>query len=390
LGDELPSAVGMRNYKYRLYPTERQEGRLVETLNASLWLYNYFLNRNINSKEDMQFALTELKEQESWLRNYHSKMLQMVVHKIDSANKSLKALKGNSHKIGRLRYLTVENYSSFTYNQSGFKIERHGNTDLLWLSKIGYVQIRLHRQADNIRQITVKRSCGKWYAVLSCKIARPIFRFISPRKALGVDLGVTKFVHDSNNNSVNNPLFLKEMLRPLRRASRRLSRREKCSKSREKAKARLQILHERIRNKRNDFLHKVSTEYSKRYDMIFLERLHTLNMVKNRHLARSILDSGWRTFRSMLLYKGKMVAEIPSPYTSVDCYRCGSKVAKTLAVRTHRCEVCNLVIDRDYNASLNILKKGLLSLPQELREVTPVEILGESLKQELEATVLVR
>jgi len=158
-----------------------------------------------------------------------------------------------------------------------------------------------------------------------------------------------------------------------------------------KAKTRLQILHERIRNKRNDFLHKLSTQYSKRYDIIFLERLHTLNMVKNHHFAKHILDSGWGTFKQMLQYKAKLVFEVPSRYTSVDCSRCGNKVPKTLAIRTHRCNKCGLVIDRDYNASLNIKQKGLrLLLPVERRGVTHVEILGESLKQEIEATELVR
>ena len=291
-----------------------------------------------------------------------------------------------------MHHVKKDDYNSFTYNQSGFRIERHGNTDLLWLSKIGYIQIRLHRQPVNIKQITVKKVCGKWYAVVCCELAKPIFRFVNPRKSISIDVGITKFVHDSENNSIDNPLFLKAMLKPLRRASRNLSRRQKDSQN-WKAKTRLQILHEQIRNKRNDFLHRLSTEYSNRFDVIFLERLQTSNMVKNRHLARSIPDSGWAEFKGMLQYKAKVVVEVPSNYTSIDCSRCGNKVPKTHAVRIHRCDVCGLVIDRDYNASLNILKRGLqqvIMLPQELREVTPVETLGEAMKQEEEATALVR
>ena len=380
----------VRSYKFRLYPTEQQAFRLYENLEASRWLYNYFLDQNIDSKEDMQFALTELKEQESWLRKYHSKMLQMVVQKIDSSRISLQALQRNGKMIGKPHHAKKDDYNSFTYNQSGFRIERHGNTDLLWLSKIGYMQIRLHRQPVNIKQITVKKGCGKWYAVVCCELTKPIFRFVNPRKSIGIDVGITKFVHDSGNNSIDNPLFMKALLKPLRRASRNLSRRQKDSQNWKKAKTRLQILHERIRNKRNDFLHRLSAEYSNRSDVIFLERLQTLNMVKNRHLARSIVDSGWAIFNSMLQYKAKMVIEVPSNYTSIDCSRCGNKVPKTLAVRIHRCDVCGLVIDRDYNASLNILKRGLKLLPQELREVTPVEIQCESRKQEEEAMALAR
>jgi putative transposase len=379
--DELPSKV-VRNFKYRLYPTLLQECRLSDTLNASRWLYNYYLNQNIQSKEDMQFALTELKEHEPWLRNYHSKMLQMVVHKIDTSRKALQALRKNGHKIGKLHFLKRDDYNSFTYNQSGFKIKG----DELWLSKIGSIYIKLHRRPVNIKQITVKRSYGKkWYAVISCEFAKPMFKLVNLQKSAGIDVGITKFAHDSDNHTVDNPLFFKETLKPLWRASRRLSRKQKGSKNREKAKTRLQVLHERIRNKRNDFLHKTSHYYSSRYNLIFLERLQTLNMVKNRHLARSILDSGWATFKNMLQYKAKMVVEVSPHHTSVDCSRCGNKVPKTLAVRTHRCDRCGLVIDRDYNASLNIFQRGLKQqlLPVERREVTPVEILGKSMKQEL-------
>lgn len=380
----------VRSYKFRLYPTEQQASRLYENLEASRWLYNYFLDQNISSKEDMQFALTELKEQEGWLRRYHSKMLQMVVHKIDSSRMSLQALQRNGKKAGKMHHFKKDDYNSFTYNQSGFKIEKHGNTELLWLSKIGFIQIRLYRQPVNIKQITVKKNHDKWYAVVCCELAKPLFRFINPRKSIGIDMGIARFVYDSENNSTENPLFLRAMLRPLRRASRDLSRRQRNSKNWKRTKSRLQILHERIRNKRNDFLHKLSTEYSNRFDVIFLERLQMLNMVKNRHLARNILDSGWGTFKQMLQYKSKMVIEVPSSYTSIDCSRCGNKVPKTLAVRIHRCDVCGLVIDRDYNASLNILQKGLKQLPQELREVTPVEIQCESMKQEIETIGLVR
>ena len=97
-------------------------------------------------------------------------------------------------------------------------------------------------------------------------------------------------------------------------------------------------------------------------------------MVKNHRVAQHILDSGWRTFRSMLDYKAKMVVEVEPAYTSIDCSHCGEQVMKSLAVRTHTCLRCGLGIDRDYNAALNILQRGLFSLPVECREVTPAEI----------------
>lgn len=345
-------------------------------------MYNYLYNSKM-SKEDMQFALTELKEKHPWLRNYHSKVLQMVVHKIDAARKALSALQKSGHKAGRLHYRFHDEYNSFTCNQSGFKIE--GNR--LWLSKIGSIKIRLHRQSINIKQVTVIRQLGKWYAIVTCETTKTIFRFIDPHKSVGLDVGITKFAHDSDNHAIDNPLFLTKMLRPLRRAHKKVSRRHKDSSNRKKAKHMLARLYARIRNKRKNFLHKLSTAYASRYDIIFLERLRTANIVKNHHLARYILDSGWRTFKAMLDYKAKMVKEVEPAYTSVSCSRCGNLVPKTLATRTHGCNKCHRLIDRDYNASLNILWRGLFSLPQGLREVTLVEIAQRSRKQEARAFV---
>jgi putative transposase len=160
------------------------------------------------------------------------------------------------------------------------------------------------------------------------------------------------------------------MLKPLRRAHRRVSRRQLGSSNREKARHMLARLYERIHNRRRDFLHKLSTYYSNRYDLIFLERLkEVLNMTKNHRLARKILDASWSTFKQMLQYKANrviVVVEVEPSYTSVDCSRCDNNPApKSLAVRTymHVCPECGAVLDRDCNASSlnNILQRGLKS-----------------------------
>lgn len=232
----------------------------------------------------------------------------------------------------------------------------------------------LHRPPVNVKQVTVCRQVGRWYAIVTCEFAERIFRFVDARKSVEVDVGITKFAHDSDNHEVENSLFLKKMLGPLARVQRKVSRRVKGSNNHKKAKSWVARLHERIANKRRDFLHKLSTEYASKYDLIFWERLRTLNMVQNHNIARHILDSGWRTFKQMLDYKAKMVVEVEPAYTSIDCSGCGNKVPKSLAVRTHCCDRCGLAIDRDYNAALNILQRGISHLPAECREVTPAEI----------------
>jgi putative transposase len=310
----------------------------------------------------------------------------MVVHQIDAARSGLTVLSKHSKKIGKLKY--SEECSTFVYNQTGFKIERHGDTDLLWLSKVGFVEIRLHMQLFNIKQISVtKKPSGKWYANIVCEQAKPlIVPTIDTSSSVGIDVGITKFVYDSDNHEIENPQFLKQMLRPLRRIDRKVSRRQLGSCNYKKAKNMRARLWERIYNKRHDFLHKLSTIYAKRYDLIFVEKLNITNMVRNHHLARSIIDSGWGYFKQMLEYKAKLVFKVSSYSTSVDCSRCGNKVPKSLAMRTHHCGKCGLLLDRDYNASLNILQRGkaLLNygLPMGHGEFTPVEIVCESRKQE--------
>ncbi len=374
----------MLNYKYRLYPTEEQESKFVETLDGCRWVYNYFLSVPPMTEYDMNYALTELKEQHTWLRDYHSKMLQMVGKKLAAARKALSVLKKKGHRVGRLHYLTHEECNSFTYNQSGFRIDNDG----LDLSKIGRIKIVLHRFPINVKQVTILREAGnKWYAVITCDTLRRNYSTINYTKPVGIDVGITKFAHDSDDHAIENPLTLTKMLKPLRRASRRLSRRQIGGSNYEKAKGMQAKLHKRINNKRRDFLHKVSHYYAQEYDMIFLEHLRVQNMVKNNKFARYILDSGWRTFKEMLGYKANRVIEVEPAHTSIMCSRCSKAVPKTLAVRTHRCNNCGLVIDRDYNAGLNILKDGLSLLnfhylPVERREVTPVEIVQQSMNQE--------
>lgn len=379
----------MLTYKFRLYPTTAQEKRLLSTLEACRYVYNYFVRNGYKTRNDMNYALTELKEQEPWLNNYHSKMLQMVSTQVAGARKALKELRKKGCHIGELKF-NYDEHNTCIYNQSGFDIDTSDST--LYLSSIGKIKIRIHRSIiGTIKQIALKGRAGRWYACITTdsnyRIIHSILKPVDFRKAVGIDVGVTNYAYDSDGNATPNPENLKKVLKPLIRAQRKVSRRIKGSNNCKKARRWFQIAHERTASRRKDFLHKLSTHYANKYDVIFLERLKVLNMVQNHNLAMSIMDAGWSAFKQMLQYKAKVMIEVEPMNTTIDCSRCGNKVPKSLAVRMHRCDKCGLAIDRDYNASLNILKKGLqlLEVPQELRELTPVEILMESMKQEAHA-----
>ncbi|MCI0561805.1 MAG: transposase [Nitrososphaera sp.] len=373
--------MSLLNFKMRLYPTESQERHLEETLEVNRIVYNYFVVNNFRSRNDMNYALTELKEQQPLLRQYHAKMLQMISTKVAGAQSSLDELKKRGHEAGNgeLQLLRLGECNSFVYNQTGYRIEQlpEGNRSLLHLSKIGSIEMRVHRRLYDIAQVTVLKQAGRWYAILACKVMRRKQCSLEYEKTVGIDVGVKNYVHDSDGNHVDNPLFLSKESKPLHRAQRKVSRRKKGSRNYKKAVSWLQRLHRRIANKRRDFLHKLSNYYSERYDAIFLEKLKLQNMNKNHCLARHIMDSSWGMFKQLLQYKANRIVDIDPYHTSVDCSKCGNKVPKKLAIRIHECDVCGAVLDRDHNSSMVIEDRGrmLLGLPMRHREVTPVETL---------------
>jgi putative transposase len=365
----------------RLYPTEQQKKRLEDVLEINRIVYNYFVLNKFSSRNDMNYALTELKEQQPILRNYHSKMLQMISTKVAGALAGMEGLKKKGYKTGELQRLKEGECHSFSYNQSGYRIETLLDGErrtLLHLSKIGNIEIRVHRRLYDIAQITIVKQAGKWFAILACKATRRTECSMKYQKPVGIDVGIRNYAYDSDGNHIDNPLFMTKEMKPLRRAQRHVSRRKKGSNNYKKAVSWLQRLHMRIANKRKDFLHKLSNRYARYYHIIFLERLKLQNMNKNRCLARHIMDSSWGMFGQMLEYKSNRVMAVDPYNSTVDCSRCCNKVPKTLAIRVHECERCGAVLDRDYNAALNILQRGLksLKLPMRHGEVTPVEILS--------------
>jgi putative transposase len=377
----------MLNFKMRLYPTKDQEKRLEEVLEINRIIYNYFVLNKFKSRNDMNYALTELKEQQPLLRKYHSKMLQMVSTKVSAAWSALEELKKRGHQSGngKLQLLQPRKCNSFVYNQTGYKVEQllpsegGRSKSLLHLSKIGSIEIRVHRRLYDIAQVTIVKQAGSWFAILTCKVMRQRRCSLKYEKVVGIDVGIKNYVYDSDGGHKDNPLFLTKELKPLRRAQRKVSRRKKGSQNYRKAVSWLQRLHMRIANKRKDFLHKLSNEYGSKYDLIFLERLKLQNMNKNHCLARHIMDSSWGMFKQLLQYKANRVVEIDPYNTTVDCSKCGNKAPKTLAIRLHECDRCGTVIDRDYNSSMVIEDKGrilLKLLPMRHRELTPVEILS--------------
>ncbi len=190
-------------------------------------------------------------------------------------------------------------------------------------------------------------------------------------QSVGIDLGITTFATLSNGEKINAPKPLKKNLKKLKKFQRSLSRCQKGSKRRGKPRLKVAKLHAKIKDIREDFLHKLSTRMTRENQTIILEDLKVSGMIKNRKLSRAISDLGWRTFRTMLEYKcnkyGREFQVINRwEPTSQCCSNCGFKGGKKeLNVREWTCLNCGIVHDRDVNAAINILNVGNTVLQSE-------------------------
>jgi putative transposase len=371
-------------HKCRLYPNKEEEWEMLRTKSVCRRAYNRLLeeyNTGTIDHNELSRFLTQLKKGWPELNEIYSKCLQPEVGRLFANLAALEKMKKRGHKVGKPRFKSENRYKSFTYNQSGFKLlPMNDKFGLLHLSKIGDIPIRLHREiVGEIKQVTIKHMASrKWYAYIIVDYGSSEFELTEVETAVGLDVGLTLYIVDSDGHEVENPRYLKQALKKLRREQRRLSRKQKGSNNREKQRIIVAHQYERVQNQRNDFQHNVSREYVNNYDMIVTEKLHPGKMVKNRRLARSISDVAWSSLNQKLAYKaenaGKLFVQVDPRNTSIDCSGCGKPVPKTLSDRRHNCTYCGRSLSRDQNASINILNRGVAKVRSERPELTLLDI----------------
>jgi putative transposase len=182
-------------------------------------------------------------------------------------------------------------------------------------------------------------------------------------KQIGIDVGLKTFYTDSTGATVENPRYLRRAHAKLKRLHRRVRRKQNRSKNRKKAIKRLAKGYLKVQRQRKDFAAKTACALVKASDFIAFEDLKIAHLVKNHQLAKSISDASWGLFLSLIRYYGVLadipIVPVPARFTTQDCSGCGERVKKTLSMRTHVCPACGLVLDRDWNAALNILSAAL-------------------------------
>lgn len=235
----------------------------------------------------------------------------------------------------------------------------------------------LHYYAlDEIKRIRVVRRADGYYAQFCINVERkeePIYT----GRVIGIDVGLNHFYTDSDGETITNPRYLRKSEKALKRLQKRVSKKKKGSKNRKKAINNLGRKHLKVSRQRSDFAIKTALCAVKSSDFVAHEDLQVRNMVKNHKLAKSISDAAWSQFAQWLEYFGKVygktIIAVPPQYTSQECSNCGKLVKKTLSSRTHVCG-CGTILDRDHNAALNILAKGLKQAGSSLNTVGHTEI----------------
>ena len=287
----------------------------------------------------------------------YSQVGQELVRRLICAIWRMVELRKQRKECGFPRFKSFDRMNSLNYPQSGFKLEEKLN-----VTPFGPISIIKHREIGGIvKTLAIKREpTGKWFATFSVetkgKTPKP-----NTGSAIGIDLGLKTFAAFSDGTMIKNPRHLRKHEERLAHFQRRLSRKKKGSMNRRKTRLQVARAYEKIANSRMDFLHKTSTKLVNSHSLIALERLASQEMAKQQ-FGKSINDAGWGMFARMIAYKaeeaGCKVVFVNPKNTSQECSNCHKIVRKGLSVRIHECPHCGLVLDRDFNAAKNILKRA--------------------------------
>jgi putative transposase len=356
----------LKSYKYKLKPSEEQIVLLNKHFGSIRFTYNFFLNerkkeyetnKNTINYYDNAKSLTELKKQEefSWLNEINSQSLQDSLKNLETAYKNFFRF-----KKGFPKFKSKHNKNSFCIPQfvklenGKLKIPKFKNPIDLILSR-SFIGV--------IKQATISRTPTNEYFV-SILVETEHNKFTETGKSIGLDLGIKDFVITSDGYKYKNNRYTKTYTKKLKEQQQHLSRKTKGSNRYNKQKSKVATIYKKITNSRIDNLHKVSTELIKKYDLIVLEDLNIKGMIKNHKLSKHISDVSWSKFIELLTYKAqwndKKIIKIDRFFpSSKTCNSCGYiNQNLKLDMREWTCPSCKTNLDRDLNASVNILKEG--------------------------------
>jgi putative transposase len=404
-------------YEFRVNPKPQQIDAINEAIRTAQFVRNKVLcywmdNRGVGKAEMFRYN-TLLRKEFKFVEDLNSHACQTATERVlravnrfyDNCKKQIPGKKGYPK--------FKKNTRSVEYKVSGWKLSEN-RKHITFMDKKGIGVLKLigsrnlnFYQIEQIKRVRIVRRADGYYVQFSVQLdARDTVKSLIPsQKAVGIDVGIKYFLADSQGNIEPNPRFYRRGEQQLNRLNRRKSKKYHAtcynsldqsnavaqkgkpqSKNYHKARCRYALKHLKVSRQREEFVKRVALRIIKSNDLVAYEDLNVKGMVRNRHLAKSIADAGWSTFRRWLDYFGYKYGKITvavSPYnTSQNCSNCGEKVQKSLSTRTHVCPHCNYVEDRDINAAINILQKGLSTVGHtgayKLGEMEPLVELEQS------------
>ena len=381
LNKETEKQPARKTYQFRIYPTSKQINVLETWLGLCCDTYNAALDESKSAYRMAGLALSyarqcaelpECKEVRPELGEVPAQVLQDAVKRVDRAYDDFFRRVEEGQKPGFPRFKSHFRYASLTFKQykNSFNVfesaKKHKAT--LVLAKLGHVKMVMHRPIKGTpKTAIVKRTpTGKWFVSISVEIGEEeagCKRLLACTEEVGIDVGLKTFAYLSTGEEIANPRFFRTESAALAHAQRKLSQAPKGSREREHRRKVVARVHERISNRRTNFIEQQAASLIKRFGFLAVEALVVRNMVKNPKLAKSIADASWSMFFTHLLDKaeeaGREMVRVNPAYTSQTCSACGHRQPMPLSVRVYECPHCGLVIHRDHNGSKNILHEGL-------------------------------
>ena len=368
-------------YKFRLYPNKEQTELINKTFGCGRFVYNHYLdkiknNGYTNAYNNIKDYTSTLKYEAVFLQEIDSIVIRQSLFNLDNAYKKLFNKQGGypkfKSKYNRNSYNTTAVYKSYK-DKEYCNIELDLINKKIKLPKLKWVNIRGYRNINSIngkiKNATIsKEANGKYYVSILYEMYDEASK-INHRTIVGIDLGIKKLLTLSDGITYDNNKYLQKYEKRIKRKQRELSRKQKKSKNYYKCKKELAVLYSKLVNARKYYTHKITKDITDEYDIITCEKLFTKEMItkgKDNKLSKKISDATFSEVLRQLEYKtrfkGKIFNQIDTYYPSSQvCSKCNNqdKKYKDLKERTYKCSKCNQEIDRDFNASINIMFEGL-------------------------------
>lgn len=379
----------LKAYKYRLYPNKAQKELIDKTFGCCRFVYNFARGQQ-KKEEDMWSKVKDMQQQGYPFQDYKSKFF----NKVENVN-AVKELKKNYVWLSEVDSIalqsSIENlasaYDKYYKKQGGkpiFKSKKKNDVtsyttkcvnnniriigNYIKVPKLNVVKVKAHISfSGKIKKATIsKTSANKYYVSLTVD-TNDIVPLEKTNKNVGVDLGITDFAILSNGIKIPNNHFMEKQLKKLDKAGKQLSRKTIGSSNFAKAKLKVAKIHEKISNQRKDFLNKITYNLVKQFDVVCIEDLDVSALKETDTSKRNmrVSDVSWHEFKRQLTYKckwyGKRLSITDRYFASSQICSCCVKrdKKKDVSIREWICPNCGAKLDRDINASINILKEGL-------------------------------